>query len=57
MSVTDALLAFTLLTLTLILATRSASGVLRKPGVVKWMDRVTGCAFLLFAAKLGISRR
>lgn len=47
----------TLWSLTLILATRYASGVLRKPGVVKWMDRITGCVFLLFAAKLAISRR
>ncbi len=47
----------TLWSLTLILATRYASGVLRKPGVVKCMDRVTGCVFLLFAAKLAISRR
>jgi threonine/homoserine/homoserine lactone efflux protein len=47
----------TLWSLTLILATRYASGVLKKPGVVMWMDRVTGCVFLLFAAKLAISRR
>jgi threonine/homoserine/homoserine lactone efflux protein len=47
----------TLWSLTLILATRYASGVLRKPGVVKWMDRVTGSVFLLFAAKLAVSRR
>ncbi|MBL1915827.1 LysE family translocator, partial [Klebsiella pneumoniae] len=25
--------------------------------VVKWMDRTTGCLFLLFAAKLAMSRR
>ncbi|MBD3703481.1 LysE family translocator [Klebsiella pneumoniae] len=28
-----------------------------KPAVVKWMDRTTGCLFLLFAAKLAMSRR
>jgi len=31
--------------------------VLKKPGVVKWMDRVTGSVFLLFAAKLALSKR
>ena len=43
--------------LALITATRYASGVLKKPAVVKWMDRTTGCLFLLFAAKLAMSRR
>lgn len=47
----------TLWSLTLIIATRYASGVLKKPGVVKWMDRLTGCLFLVFAAKLAMSRR
>ncbi|CBA33433.1 hypothetical protein CTU_34100 [Cronobacter turicensis z3032] len=47
----------TLWSLTLIVATRYASGVLKKPGVVKWMDRVTGSVFLLFAAKLALSKR
>lgn len=47
----------TLWSLTLIVATRYAAGVLKKPAVVKWMDRTTGCVFLLFAAKLAISKR
>jgi threonine/homoserine/homoserine lactone efflux protein len=47
----------TLWSLALIMATRYASGILRKSAVVKWMDRVTGCVFLLFAAKLAMSRR
>lgn len=47
----------TLWSLTLIVATRYASGVLKKTGVVKWMDRVTGSVFLLFAAKLALSKR
>ncbi|MEQ5183828.1 LysE family translocator [Providencia alcalifaciens] len=47
----------TLWSLTLIAATRYASGILKKPAVVKWMDRMTGLLFLLFAAKLAISRR
>ncbi|HCB3100024.1 TPA: LysE family translocator, partial [Klebsiella pneumoniae] len=38
-------------------ATRYAAGILKKPAVVKWMDRTTGCLFLLFAAKLAMSRR
>ena len=28
-------------------ATRYAAAVLKKPAVVKWMDRSTGCLFLL----------
>ncbi|WP_367165748.1 LysE family translocator [Kosakonia cowanii] len=47
----------TLWSLTLITATRYASGVLKKPAVVKGMDRITGCLFLLFAVKLAMSRR
>ncbi|EQB0140063.1 LysE family translocator, partial [Enterobacter cloacae] len=47
----------TLWSLTLIIATRYAAAVLKKPAVVKWMDRSTGCLFLLFAAKLAMSRR
>jgi threonine/homoserine/homoserine lactone efflux protein len=47
----------TLWSLTLILASRSAAQVLRKPAVVKWMDRATGAAFLLFAARLALSKR
>lgn len=41
----------------LILATRSVSGVLSRPAVVKWMDRSTGVIFMLFAAKLALSKR
>lgn len=55
--VTIHVLIGTLWSLTLITATRYASGVLKKPAVVKWMDRTTGCLFLLFAAKLAMSRR
>lgn len=47
----------TLWSLTLILATRFASGVLKRPAVVKWMDRTTGIVFLLFAARLAMSKR
>ena len=47
----------TLWSVTLIITSRYASGILRKPAVVKWMDRTTGCLFLLFAAKLALSRR
>ena len=55
--VTIHVLIGTLWSLTLITATRYASGVLKKPAVVKWMDRTTGCLFLLFAVKLAMSRR
>ncbi|WP_447863801.1 LysE family translocator [Kluyvera sichuanensis] len=55
--VTIHVLIGTLWSLALITATRYASGVLKKPAVVKWMDRTTGCLFLLFAAKLAMSRR
>ena len=55
--VTIHVLIGTLWSLTLITATRYASRVLKKPAVVKWMDRTTGCLFLLFAAKLAMSRR
>ncbi|WP_412460687.1 LysE family translocator [Pseudomonas sp. SC11] len=41
----------------LIGATRSLSGVLRKGSVVSWMDRTTGVLFILFAARLALSRR
>ncbi|MDX6022255.1 LysE family translocator [Scandinavium sp. V105_16] len=47
----------TLWSLALITATHYASGVLKKPVVVKWMDRATGCLFLAFATKLTMSRR
>lgn len=30
---------------------------LRQPGMIKIMDRVTGCVFIAFAAKLALSRR
>ena len=55
--VTIHVLIGTLWSLTLITATRYASRVLKRPAVVKWMDRTTGCLFLLFAAKLAMSRR
>jgi len=43
--------------ITLILTTRYAAAILRKSSVVKWMDRVTGGIFLLFAIKLASSHR
>lgn len=55
--VTIHVLIGTLWSLTLITATRYAAGILKKPAVVKWMDWTTGCLFLLFAAKLAMSRR
>ena len=47
----------TLWSLTLIMASGYAADVLKKPAVVKWMDRATGAAFLLFAARLAFSKR
>ncbi|WP_414154235.1 LysE family translocator [Pseudomonas sp. BNK-43-a] len=41
----------------LIGATQSMAGVLRKGKVIQWMDRVTGMVFVLFAARLALSRR
>jgi len=47
----------TLWSLTLIVASGYAADVQKKPAVVKWMDRATGAAFLLFAARLALSKR
>lgn len=47
----------TLWSLTLILSTRFASGLLQKKTVIQWMDRATGGVFLFFAAKLALSSR
>ncbi|WP_455820312.1 LysE family translocator [Pseudomonas cerasi] len=41
----------------LIGSTRRLSGWLKREKVVKWLDRTTGGVFLLFAAKLALSRR
>lgn len=41
----------------LIAATRPVAGALQKAAVVRWLDRVTGGVFLLFAAKLAFERR
>ncbi|MGC7839965.1 LysE family translocator [Pseudomonas wayambapalatensis] len=41
----------------LISATQSFAGILRKGNLIKWMDRVTGMVFVLFAARLALSRR
>lgn len=41
----------------LILASGYAQGVLKVPSVVKWMDRITGGVFMLFAARLALSQR
>lgn len=41
----------------LIASTHYFAEKLRNPGVVKAMDRLTGCVFIGFAAKLALSRR
>ncbi|WP_075182622.1 LysE family translocator [Pantoea sp. 1.19] len=41
----------------LIGSTRRLSGLLKRQGVVQWLDRTTGAVFLLFAARLALSRR
>lgn len=41
----------------LIGSTRRLAGWLKRDKVVKWLDRTTGAVFLLFAAKLALSRR
>ncbi|ADP11490.1 amino acid transporter LysE [Erwinia sp. Ejp617] len=41
----------------LIGCTRRLSGALKREKVVRWLDRTTGGVFLLFAAKLALSRR
>lgn len=43
--------------MTLIGATQPLSRILRKAPVIRWMDRTTGTLFLLFAAKLALSKR
>jgi len=43
--------------LLLIGATHSLSGVLQREKVIQWMDRTTGMIFVLFAARLALSRR
>jgi threonine/homoserine/homoserine lactone efflux protein len=43
--------------LALIAATQPLAGVLRKPKVIQWMDRATGMIFVLFAARLALSKR
>ena len=41
----------------LILATRPIAGVLRRPKVTQWLDRVTGGIFVLFGVRLLFSSR
>ncbi|MDH0733492.1 LysE family translocator [Pseudomonas sichuanensis] len=41
----------------LIAATRPLAEVLRRERVIRWMDRCTGLVFVLFAARLALSRR
>jgi threonine/homoserine/homoserine lactone efflux protein len=41
----------------LILATAPIAGVLRKPGVVQWLDRVTGGVFVAFGVRIALERR
>jgi len=36
---------------------QSLAGVLRRKQVIQWMDRATGMVFVLFAARLALSRR
>ncbi|NAN51734.1 LysE family translocator [Pseudomonas protegens] len=43
--------------LLLIAATRPLAGVLQREKVIQWMDRTTGMIFVLFAARLALSRR
>ena len=43
--------------LMLIGATRPLTSLLRKEKVIRWLDHTTGLVFLLFAARLAISRR
>lgn len=47
----------TIWSVTLILSTHFASGILKKSRVVRAMDRATGGLFLCFAAKLALSTR
>ncbi|PLR51243.1 LysE family translocator [Chimaeribacter arupi] len=47
----------TLWSCTLIAATRPLARWLRRPAVVKTLDRLTGCVFLAFAARLATTRR
>lgn len=42
--------------LTLVAATRPIAGLLKRPAVVTWLDRITGGVFLAFAGKLALSR-
>ena len=63
MTAADSLLTFihvtigTIWSVTLILSTHFASGILKRSGVIKVMDRATGGLFLCFAAKLALSTR
>ncbi len=41
----------------LILLTRPIAGVLKRPGVVRKLDRVTGIVFVAFGARLALARR
>ena len=41
----------------LIGATRPLAGVLKRPAVVRWLDRVTGVVFLGFGLRLALTRR
>lgn len=41
----------------LILATAPIARALRRPGVVKWLDRVTGGVFVAFGVRIALERR
>ena len=43
--------------LALIGATQPLAHILRREAVIKWLDRSTGLIFVLFAARLALSRR
>ena len=40
----------------LIAATRPLAAALRRPGVIRTLDRLTGGVFILFAGRLALSR-
>jgi threonine/homoserine/homoserine lactone efflux protein len=41
----------------LILATAPIARTLRRPGVVRWLDRVTGGVFVAFGVRIALERR
>ncbi len=43
--------------MTLVVATRPLARLLRRPVFVRTMDRLTGCLFIGFGARLALSQR